>query len=160
MSNRTARLMRIQELVATHNVASQGELQMLLGRDDFHVTQATLSRDLEILGAIKVPTTNGGTHYAIPDDGTGDLVVRDDSRLARVVEELAASFEYSGNIVVIRTPPGAASYLASAIDRSGIESVIGTVAGDDTVMLVTRDPAGGASVATQFKNLARPRARA
>jgi len=167
MSNRTARLMRIQELVATHNIASQSELQMFLSREDFHVTQATLSRDLEILGAIKVPTGNsgthvgtGGTHYAIPDDGTGDLVVRDDSRLARVVEELAASFEYSGNIVVIRTPPGAASYLASAIDRSGMDSIIGTVAGDDTVMLVTRDPAGGSSVATQLKNLARSRARA
>lgn len=160
MTNRTARLMRIQELVAAHNVASQSELQMLLGRDDFHVTQATLSRDLEILGALKVPSASGGTHYAIPDDGTGDLVARDESRLARVVAELAASFEYSGNIVVIRTPPGAASYLASAIDRSGIDSVIGTVAGDDTVMLVTRNPAGGAQVVEQFKNLTRQRARA
>jgi len=159
MSNRTARLMRIQELVSSNAVSSQAELQSLLSRDDFHVTQATLSRDLEILGAVKVPNAQG-SHYAIPDDGTGDFVVRDDSRLARVVEELAASFEFSGNIVVIRTPPGAASYLASAIDRSGIDSVIGTVAGDDTVMLVTRDPAGGEQVAAQFENLTRQRARA
>jgi transcriptional regulator of arginine metabolism len=155
MTNRASRLALIQDIITTNDVSSQGEIVLLLARKGVTVTQATLSRDLEILGAVKISKGASGLCYAIPDDGTGTPITKDASRLSRAMSELAASVDYSGNIVVVRTSPGAASYLASAIDRSGLESIIGTVAGDDTVMLVTRDPAGGATVCQELQDLAR-----
>lgn len=146
MTNRASRVARIIELVSSRDIASQGQLATLLNAEGFQVTQATVSRDLDALGAMKIQSENGLSLYAIPDDGTGAPVTRGPNRLGRVLGELAAGIDYSGNIVVIRTPPGAASYLASAVDRSTLPSVIGTVAGDDTVLLVTRDPAGGEAV--------------
>lgn len=154
MTNRASRLALIQDIITANDVSSQAEIVLLLARKGVTVTQATLSRDLEILGAVKVPKGNKGHCYAIPDDGTGTPITKDASRLARAMSELAASVDYSANIVVVRTSPGAASYLASTIDRSGLETIIGTVAGDDTVMLITRDPAGGASVCQQLQDLA------
>jgi transcriptional regulator of arginine metabolism len=155
MTNRASRLALIQEIITTNDVSSQGEIVLLLARKGVTVTQATLSRDLEILGAVKISKGPSGLCYAIPDDGTGTPITKDASRLSRAMSELAASVDYSGNIVVVRTSPGAASYLASTIDRSGLDSIIGTVAGDDTVMLVTRDPAGGATVCQELQDLAR-----
>ena len=155
MTNRASRLALIQEIIASNDVSSQGEIVSLLARKGVTVTQATLSRDLEILGAVKISKGPSGLCYAIPDDGTGTPITKDASRLTRAMSELAASVDFSGNIVVVRTSPGAASYLASTIDRSGLESIIGTVAGDDTVMLVTRDPAGGATVCQELQDLAR-----
>jgi len=145
----------IQNLILTNLVSSQAQLVLLLAQKGVTVTQATLSRDLEILGAIKINNSADGLCYAIPDDGTGRLITRDPTRLGRAMAELAASIDFSANIVVVRTSPGAASYLASTIDRSGLESIIGTVAGDDTVMLITRDPAGGASVCLELQELAK-----
>ncbi|MEY2772901.1 MAG: hypothetical protein RLZ49_211 [Actinomycetota bacterium] len=155
MTNRASRLALIQDIITTNDVSSQGEIVLLLARKGVTVTQATLSRDLEILGAVKISKGASGLCYAIPDDGTGTPITKDASRLSRAMSELAASVDYSGNIVVVRTSPGAASYLASTIDRSGLDSIIGTVAGDDTVMLVTRDPAGGATVCQELQDLAR-----
>lgn len=155
MTNRASRLALIQDIITTNDVSSQGEIVLLLARKGVTVTQATLSRDLEFLGAVKISKGPHGLCYAIPDDGTGTPITRDGSRLSRAMSELAASVDYSGNIVVVRTSPGAASYLASTIDRSGLESIIGTVAGDDTVMLITRDPAGGATVCQELQDLAR-----
>lgn len=155
MTNRASRLALIQEIITSNDISSQGEIVSLLARKGVTVTQATLSRDLEILGAVKISKGPSGLCYAIPDDGTGTPITKDASRLSRAMSELAASVDFSGNIVVVRTSPGAASYLASTIDRSGLESIIGTVAGDDTVMLVTRDPAGGATVCQELQDLAR-----
>jgi transcriptional regulator of arginine metabolism len=155
MTNRASRLALIQDIITTNDVSSQGEIVLLLARKGVTVTQATLSRDLEILGAVKISKGASGLNYAIPDDGTGTPITKDASRLSRAMSELAASVDYSGNIVVVRTSPGAASYLASTIDRSGLDSIIGTVAGDDTVMLITRDPAGGATVCQELQDLAR-----
>ena len=155
MTNRASRLALIQDIITTNDVSSQGEIVLLLARKGVTVTQATLSRDLEILGAVKISKGASGLSYAIPDGGTGTPITKDASRLSRAMTELAASVDYSGNIVVVRTSPGAASYLASTIDRSGLESIIGTVAGDDTVMLITRDPAGGATVCQELQDLAR-----
>ena len=155
MTNRASRLALIQEIITANDVSSQAEIVLLLARKGVTVTQATLSRDLEILGAVKISKGSAGLCYAIPDDGTGAPIAKDASRLARAMSELAASVDYSANIVVVRTSPGAASYLASTIDRSGLASIIGTVAGDDTVMLITRDPAGGASVCQELQELAR-----
>lgn len=155
MTNRASRLALIQDIIFSAEVSSQAELVLLLAREGVTVTQATLSRDLEILGASKINKGKAGLCYAIPDDGSGVPITRDASRLGRAMSELAAGIDFSANIVVVRTSPGAASYLASTIDRSGLASIIGTVAGDDTVMLITRDPAGGASVCHELAELAK-----
>ena len=154
MTTRAARLHKIAQIVASKPIASQAELVQALSAEGISVTQATLSRDLDILGAIKVHGKDGVSYYAIPEDSTGELPTKDFSRLARSLADLMASADYSANIVVLRTPPGAASYLASALDRGDLDTVLGTVAGDDTVMIITREPEGGHDVCEQLKELA------
>jgi transcriptional regulator of arginine metabolism len=157
--SRTARHQRIVEILGRQRVRSQTELVGLLADDGIQVTQATLSRDLDELGAVKVRAGDGRLCYAVPGEG-GDATPRpapDDEteheRLRRRAQSLLVSVDSSANIVVLRTPPGAAQYLASAIDHTLLPSVIGTVAGDDTVLLVTRDPDGGAAVAAELAAL-------
>lgn len=154
MTTRTARLHLISQIIEQQDVSSQAELVTRLAQTGILVTQATLSRDLEILGAVKVHGIDGQTRYVIPQDGTGELTKSDGSRLGRTLGEYMASADYSGNIVMLRTQPGAAGLLASAIDRANLEVVIGTIAGDDTVMVVTKDPNGGHAVCQQFISLA------
>jgi transcriptional regulator of arginine metabolism len=158
--SRTARHQRIVEILGRQRVRSQAELVGLLADDGIQVTQATLSRDLDELGAVKVRAGDGRLCYAVPGEG-GDATPRpapdeetEHERLRRRAQSLLVSVDSSANIVVLRTPPGAAQYLASAIDHSLLPSVIGTVAGDDTVLLVTRDPDGGAAVAAELTALA------
>ena len=150
MSQRAARLHRLSELMSTQRIGSQAELVSALQQQGISITQATLSRDLEILGALKVHDAEGRMYYSLPLDATGEVYNRGHDRLSRVFEELVLSIEHSGNMVVIHTPSGAASYVASAIDRSGTSSIIGTVAGSDTVMAVTRAVDGGESVAADL----------
>jgi transcriptional regulator of arginine metabolism len=164
-TTKTARHRRIVELLETTRVRSQPELVRLLAGDGLAVTQATLSRDLDELGAVKV-RDGGELVYAVPAEG-GDPTPRPaapvadtDARLARLAGELLVSAEASANLVVLRTPPGAAQFLASAVDRAAIEQVIGTIAGDDTVLLVTREPGGGAAVAAGLLRLAGSNGRA
>jgi transcriptional regulator of arginine metabolism len=159
---RAARLARIVELVGRHTIRSQSELAALLAEDGVAVTQATLSRDLDELGAAKVRVPDGGPPaYVVPEDGTPFpvWVARDTSppRLSRLLAELMVSAESSGNLVVLRTPPGAAHFLASALDRAGLPEVIGTIAGDDTVLVVSRDPVGGHGLSAQLRDLAQRR---
>jgi transcriptional regulator of arginine metabolism len=160
--SRTARLARIVELVGRQAVRSQSELAALLAEDGIAVTQATLSRDLEELGAVKVRAPDGGPPaYVIPEDGAPFRVAARDTappRLSRMLAELMVSAEASGNLVVIRTPPGAAHFLASSVDRAGLAEAIGTIAGDDTVLVVSRDPGGGVALAAQLRELALRRA--
>ena len=139
---KAARQARVVELLGAGPVASQTELGRLLAATGVQVTQATVSRDLEELGAVKVRTERG-TSYAVPPEGrprpgTAEAV---DARLGRLLEELCVSAEATGEVVVVRTPPGGAHLLGSALDRAGLPEVAGTVAGDDTVLLVTRSPA-------------------
>ncbi|HET9658669.1 MAG TPA: arginine repressor [Kineosporiaceae bacterium] len=157
---KTARHRKIVEILRRTPVRAQVELAELLAGDGLVVTQATLSRDLVELGAVKVRHTDGGLVYAVPGEG-GDRspwggVDQEllDSRLARLCEEVLVTAEASANLVVLRTPPGAAQFLASAIDQSVLPSVLGSIAGDDTVLVVTRDPAGGEAVASRFLALA------
>ncbi len=156
-NTRAARHRRIVELLDRVPVASQASLARLLGADGFVVTQATLSRDLDELGAVKMPTAGGELVYAVPGEGgdTRPQVPEPDSvaRLAKVAQDVLVGVDSSANIVVLRTPPGGAQYLASAIDRSDWPDVIGTVAGDDTVLLVTRAPDGGGPVADAILGL-------
>ena len=146
---RAARQARIVALVSTHDVHSQGELAALLHRDGVEPTQATLSRDLEELGAVKLRGADGGVgRYVVPDDGSPVRgVTGGTDRLSRLLGELLVSSDHSGNLAVLRTPPGGAHYLASAMDRAALPEVVGTIAGDDTVLVVAREPLDGAGLA-------------
>jgi transcriptional regulator of arginine metabolism len=157
---KNARHRQIVDIVYRMPVRSQAELATELRSAGHEVTQATLSRDLVELGAVKVRHPDGGLVYAVPGEG-GDRtpqagVMQEilDARLGRLCEELLVSAEASANLVVLRTPPGAAQFLASAIDHSVLPHVLGCIAGDDTIMLVTRDPAGGTEVAARLLTLA------
>lgn len=158
-TTRTARHQRIAEILAQSAVRSQTELAGLLAADGIEVTQGTLSRDLDELGAVKVRGNGGGLIYALPGEG-GDRTPRAgektaiDARLVRVCEEILVSARASANLVVLRTPPGAAQYLASAIDHAARTDILGTIAGDDTVLVITTDPTGGEAVAAWFLGLA------
>ena len=152
---------RIASLLGRLPVRSQTELATHLAEEGVAVTQATLSRDLVELGAVKVRDGDRGLVYALPAEG-GDRTPRSgigqevlDARLARWCEELLVSAEASANLVVLRTPPGAAQFLASALDKDGLPDVLGTIAGDDTVLVISRDPLGGDAVAARFLALAR-----
>jgi transcriptional regulator of arginine metabolism len=141
--SKTARHARIVALIRERPVRSQGELGELLAAEGLSTTQATLSRDLEELGAIKVRGTDGAAaSYVIPEEGQGPLRTAEQTpeRLRRLLRELLTGADASGNLVVLRVPAGAAQFLASALDRAGLPEVVGTIAGDDTIMVVVRDP--------------------
>jgi transcriptional regulator of arginine metabolism len=145
---KTARQQKIVDVLATHQVRSQTELAELLAQAGVAVTQATLSRDLVELDAVKIRTASGSLVYAVPAEG-GDRRPRmapessaSGARLARLAGELLVSADHSGNLVVLRTPPGAAQLLASALDKNELAGVLGTIAGDDTVLVIGRDPDG------------------
>ncbi|MCQ2001988.1 arginine repressor [Arthrobacter zhaoxinii] len=159
-ATKTARQARIRTLLTGLSIRSQAELAALLADDGVQVTQATLSRDLVELGAVRMRGKDGALVYAVPSEG-GERAPKSgvtqevlDARLARLCGELLVTAEASANIVVLRTPPGAANFLALAIDHSILPSVLGTIAGDDTVMMVTRDPEGGPDLAARFLRIA------
>ena len=208
-ATKAARQARIVALLSREQVHSQEQLASLLGQyAGMHVTQATLSRDLDELGVVRLRAADGALVYALPgdpgghgspagtsfdypervqpdpdpptptpsalqtavvaqaprapsgpggaggqvtDSGTGSAA---SSRLVRYLKELLTSAEASANLVVLRTPAGAAQFLASAIDHAAWPAILGTVAGDDTVLVISRDPAGGNALAAEFLNLA------
>jgi transcriptional regulator of arginine metabolism len=161
LTGRAVRQARIVSMLAEQPVGSQGELARLLAQAGIRVTQATLSRDLEELGAMKMRSPDGGqSRYLIPEDGAPLAARRlDDAppqRLVRLLSELLVSADASGNVVLLRTPPGASNFLASALDRAGLPEVLGTVAGDDTILVVSRDPAGGPALAEHIRQLSNP----
>jgi transcriptional regulator of arginine metabolism len=159
---RVARHQRIAEVLLREPVRSQTELAAMLALDGIAVTQGTLSRDLDEMGAVKVRDANGDLVYALPGEG-GDRTPRAaarsaiDARLIRVCEEILVSARSSANLVVLRTPPGAAQYLASAVDHAAPAAVLGTIAGDDTVLVITTDSSNGDEVAAWFLALAEGR---
>jgi transcriptional regulator of arginine metabolism len=157
---KSARHQRIIELVTHHEVRSQTELADLLATEGVRVTQATLSRDLVELDALKVRSASGTLVYAVPGEG-GDRRLAAPSetvaaigRLSRLCGELLVSADASANLVVLRTPPGAAQFLASAFDKAELPDILGTIAGDDTVLVIGRDPSGGEGLARRFLALA------
>ena len=133
---------------------SQTELAELLAADGVQVTQATLSRDLEELRRGQ----GAAARYLIPEDGNRPLRAAEQApaRLVRLLRELLTGADASGNLVVLRTPPGAAQFLASALDRSGLPEVVGTIAGDDTILVVAREGTGGSRPRRQARRLGRP----
>jgi transcriptional regulator of arginine metabolism len=182
---KTARQARIADILARQQVRSQEELAELLERyASVHVTQATLSRDLDELGVVRLRAAGGALVYALPeepggpgsrpggvllaphtepgltepaDPGERQTDPAPPTRLARYLGELLTSAEASANLVVLRTPAGAAQFLASVIDHAALPSILGTVAGDDTVLIIARDPAGGDALAAEFLRLAQRR---
>ena len=142
---------RIARLLEEQVISSQVQLVELLATEGMALTQATVSRDLEELGAVKVRIPGGQMAYAIPELAK-DRVAPGDV-LRKVLGEYLVEAAHSANLAVLRTPPGSAHVVASALDRAGLEDVIGTVAGDDTIMVVAEDvPAR--NVAARFRDLA------
>jgi transcriptional regulator of arginine metabolism len=160
LTGRAVRQAKIVSLLAEHAVSSQAELAALLAAAGIRVTQATLSRDLEDLGAVKLRSPDGGQPcYVVPEDGAPLAPRRADDappqRLARLLAELLVSAEANGNLVVLRTPPGASNFLASALDRAGLTEVLGSIAGDDTILVIAREPNGGQALADNLIQLSR-----
>jgi transcriptional regulator of arginine metabolism len=143
---------RVARLLSEHAVTSQVQLVELLAAEGVAATQATVSRDLDDLGAIKVRIGGGETAYAIPELPTEQRAP--DVHLRRVFSEWVVEIAYSANLVVLRTPPGSAHVVASALDRSGMSGVLGTVAGDDTLIVVAAEDVGGDAMANQLAELA------
>lgn len=142
---------RITRLLEDHRITNQAQLVELLEQAGISVNQATVSRDLEELGAIKVRVPGGETAYAIPELPSRQVVPAD--HLRRVLGDWVVEVARSGDLIVLRTPPGSAHVVASAIDRSGMVEVIGTVAGDDTLVVIAAE-GRGSPVAAELEDLA------
>ncbi|MEJ4099949.1 arginine repressor [Corynebacterium mastitidis] len=149
MTTRTARQGKILDILASNRVYSQVQLSELLLDEGIDATQATLSRDLDELGARKVRREGSRSFYAIGAEETTapGTLSGPREKLRRMLEELVVSVDSSAHMAVLRTPPGAAQYLASFIDRVGMPEVVGCIAGDDTIFVLARDPMTGAELA-------------
>lgn len=155
-----ARRARIAALIAGRPIGSQDELRRLLADEGIAVTQATLSRDLDALGAVKETGPGGTSAYVLGADAALDTslpVAGSDAALARVAGELLLRAEAAGNIAVLHTPPGAAQFFAGHLDRSERSGVVGTVAGDDTIIIVMRTPAQAGALCRALLSLAEQR---
>jgi transcriptional regulator of arginine metabolism len=143
---------RIARLLEHERVISQSHLVDLLAGEGVEATQATVSRDLEEMGAVKVRIAGGDTVYALPE------LPRDrpapEEHLRRVLGEWLVEVSPSANLVVLKTPPGSAHVVGSALDRAAMPDILGTVAGDDTLIVVCAEAAGGTKVARKLKSLA------
>jgi transcriptional regulator of arginine metabolism len=151
MTSKVQRQTLIVRLVGDHEVTSQPELIDLLALEGIDATQATVSRDLDDIGAVKVRVPGGNTVYAIPEFAPDRIAPVD--QLRRVMGEWVAEVAVSGNIVVLRTPPGCAHVVASALDRSRPDGLLGTVAGDDTLMCISVT-ADGTDLCNHLKDFA------
>ena len=152
MTTKSQRQHRIAALLEEEVVSSQDRLVELLANAGISATQATVSRDLEDLGAVKVRVGGGSSVYAIPDHPHEQVVPTD--HLRRVFGEWVLSADWSANLVVLRTPPGSAHAVASAIDRAGLDGILGSVAGDDTIMVITSRGVDAAELCGTFKEIA------
>jgi transcriptional regulator of arginine metabolism len=142
---------RIARLLQEHAVGGQAQLVELLAAEGVVATQGTVSRDLDEMGAVKVRMAGGDLVYAVPEF---EDRVEPEEHLKRVFGEWVVEVTTSANLVVVRTPPGSAHVVASAIDRAGLADILGTVAGDDTILVVAGERAGGARVAKRLAALA------
>lgn len=152
MTTKVHRQQLIARLIARHAVTSQPQLLEILRAEGVEATQATISRDLVDLGAVKIRVPAGESVYAIPELER-DRVAPED-QLRRVMGEWVAEVDSSGPLVVVRTPPGCAHVVASALDRSVLTGLLGTVAGDDTVLCVADESTGGVALAARLRELA------
>lgn len=160
---KAARQVRIARILATQQVASQAELARLLADAGIETTQATLSRDLVEISAQKVRAPDGSLVYAVPPEGAGGVIqgARVPSRpeqlaarFEKLCDELVITVEHTRNLVVLRTPAGGAQYLAAALDQSFLPTVLGSVAGDDTVLIIMRTDDDASRLARQVRRAA------
>lgn len=149
---RAARHALILQTLDHHEVTSQSQLADLLANLGCATTQATLSRDLDELGVVKTRNSQGKSTYTAPgaDGPLTDHLDGPREKLIRVLEDILVSADYSANMAVLRTPAGAAQYLASFIDRAGLKEVVGCIAGDDTIFVLAREPLNGRQLAEYF----------
>ena len=150
--SKTSRQHKIVQLLGDVPVSSQTQLVELLEAEGIEATQATVSRDLEDIGAMKVRVPAGDLVYGLPEH-TNETVAPAD-HLRRVLSDWVAEVNHSHNLVVVKTPPGSAHVVASALDRSGLEGVLGTVAGDDSIMIVATEETTGKDLAEHIRTLA------
>ena len=143
---------RVARMLEEHAVTSQDQLVELLAADGVVASQVTVSRDLEELGAVKVRMAGGETVYAIPELPKDRITP--ENHLKRVLGDWVVEVAHSANLVVLRTPPGSAHVVGSALDRAGLSDILGTVAGDDTVLVVAAERVGGEPVARRLSELA------
>lgn len=140
----------LAELIRTEALGSQEEVTARLSASGFAATQATVSRDLEGLGAVKVKR-GGVLRYVLPEGGESDFQA---DRLGRIVTEWVRSVEAAGNLLVLKTPPGSAHLVASVIDQAGLPELAGTVSGDDTLFVALRDGVVAEAMASRFRGMA------
>lgn len=145
-ATRSRRRELIRELVAAYPVTSQAELVGLLAERGVEATQATVSRDLEDLGIVKVRGADGTVAYALPETGG----------LAQLLRQFVVAVDASGNLAVLRTPPGAAGTVASAIDAAEVPGVLATVQGDDTILVVAVEGTSGRALADRLLAIRNP----
>ncbi len=143
-ASRTARLSAIEQALLTRVVTSQSQLSQILADQGIEVTQATLSRDLDEIHATKTRLADGTVAYAVDrqrvkDHPTANPDSKAEQQIGRVLSGLVTSVAAARNLVVVHTPSGAAQYVASVIDKQPVEGVLGTIAGDDTVMVICSD---------------------
>ncbi len=143
----SARRAKAIALIKAGVIHSQSDLVKLLKKAGFDVTQATASRDLEELGAVRSRSESGELIYQLGTTADGSI-----ARSMPLPSDLILSVEASGNLAVVRTPPGGAQFLASSLDNSALENIIGTIAGDDTVLVVSKKATGGAELAKELLN--------
>ncbi len=149
--SRAARQHRIVQILEKSAVNSQQQLVEMLAEAGVEATQATVSRDLEEIGAVKVRAAGGDSVYAVPDLPKDR--VAPEEHLRRVLGDWVVEVSSSANLVVVRTPPGSAHVVASALDRAGLPEILGTVAGDDTIIVVAVEEIGGAGLAERLSSL-------
>ncbi len=146
MSTAAARRRLVRRLVTSQDVRSQADIVEYLAGEGHDVTQATVSRDLQIIGATK----GDGDRYVLRDGPDPEEAMR---HLARSIDEFVESITASGPLVVLRTPPGTAQVVAAAIDNASVPGVLGTVAGDDTIVVVASEAVTGGGVASNLEQI-------
>lgn len=149
--SRAARQHRIVQILEKSAVNNQQQLVELLSETGVEATQATVSRDLEEIGAVKVRAAGGDSVYAVPDLPKDR--VAPEEHLRRVMGDWVVEVSSSANLVIVRTPPGSAHVVASALDRAGLPEILGTVAGDDTILVVAVEAVGGTGLAERLAAL-------
>jgi len=152
MSGKRQRQHLIAKIIEREMVQNQAQVVELLAAEGVVATQATVSRDLDDLGAIKVRVPGGESAYAIP--ALPKEQIAPEEHLRRVFGDWVVEAAFSGNLVVLRTPPGSAHVVASALDRAGLPSILGTVAGDDTLLVIVAADAVAADVCAHLGDLA------
>ena len=151
---RSARQALIAQILVKERIGSQSRLQERLREDGISVTQATLSRDLDEMGAVKVKDAEGKQVYRVPDPMEVQAATQGArAQLARGCAEVLISVQQAGNQLVLRTPPGAAQLLASGLDRAMLDGVLGCIAGDDTVLVVATDEAVASTLREELLDL-------